>query len=616
MAEAEVVLVQMPDTWLSPSLALSLLASELRTEGMTVNVEYANMRYRVFLGENLYNSFQPLEDLLLSRGWEVFFAQFAGFKPSVSVEELFSAALAESALHADGDGCRGKAAEGLQNLLKLWQEMTARTEEFLEAEVDRILALKPKIVGCALLTQQRNASFAIINRLKQRCPELITVLGGGVCTTESAPHLLRVVQSLDYVWVGEGDGDFALACRLLLRGEMAELTEHHPWLVAAGHIPVCRAVKKLEECPVPDLTDYFTSADELGLSEVAMHHPVVVEASRGCWWAQSRRCRFCGLHYEPELTVYRRKNAERFWQEIKQLHNRYGIIYFQLADCIINRELVLSLPDTCPSWRRELRLFAECRTDLTLEEMHRLKINGFIKLQPGIEALQDNILNLMNKGRNTAHQLLFLRRGRELGFDLVWNIIYNIPGATVQDYEEQLALCRRLHHLQPPSSLNAMLLAHSSPFYNQRDKFGVKPCIRMVERASDPADEEFTLHTAEFFFDGESKNHMPYELLVQLQAERAAWRKDYRRGASLQMMERGGALLVFDRRNPEKPAGFMLSGLTRQVAELSMDGIRISQLQEQLAADETSLMAAVELLDGRGILYRKGDYILNLAMFM
>ncbi len=51
--KADVVLIQMPHTWLNPSLALGLLKADLHAEGISNEIIYASHHYIDFIGKKL-----------------------------------------------------------------------------------------------------------------------------------------------------------------------------------------------------------------------------------------------------------------------------------------------------------------------------------------------------------------------------------------------------------------------------------------------------------------------------------------------------------------------------------------------------------------------------------
>ena len=592
----DVVLIQMPDCFLTPSLALSILKRGLAEEGISCHVEYASHMFIRHLGYARYHYGETALGYIAARGWEFLFAPFTGFEPAVSEEVLYQGVLQELIV---GGRDLQTARRLIQSIREIVREIREEIPAFLEAEARRILSFHPRIAGFSIMTQQRNASFAMCRVLKEMCPEIITILGGGVCVGEAAKQFLRATPHLDYVFTGEGDRGLARACRALLENGRVE-AEAFPYMLRRGMEPFYLLQEDMDDVPTPDFRDYceMLKGDDFA-GEIRMHVPM--EASRGCWWAMRHRCRFCGLHYCRESAVYRQKSPEKFWKDLEQVHRESGFTIFMLADCILSARLIRALPEKCPEDRKKFLFFAECRTDLGPEELRRLSENGFRYLQPGIESLQDDLLKLMNKGRTSLDQVLFLTRCVRFGISPTWNIIFGIPGEEDAWYEEMFLLMRKIHHLPPPMNAWPMLLARGSEFQTGAEKYGVRYGIRLSEYASSPGDPAFLESTADYYTV--SARIISPATIRKLFGEYRSWRKDYDAGASLAF---SGRTEVEDRRQPDCPRTLTLTQNQGDILR-SADGItEISTLSE---GSETDLLTLEEM----GLIFRKGDRIVSLV---
>ena len=605
---ADVVLVQMPNCFLTPSLALSILKRGLTEEGISSYVEYASHSFVRHLGYKRYHYAENTLGLIAARGWEFLFAPFAGFHPAVSEEELYQAVYQEL-IAASPDADKTPQKRLIQSLRESVRDLRAEIPGFLEAEAEKILSFHPKIVGFSIMTQQRNASFAMCRILKEKCPRLITILGGGVCVGEAAKQFLKQVPALDYVFTGEGDRGLARACRALLETGTAD-PETFPFMLRRGMEPTYLLFENLDDIPTPDFREYNeTLAEDDFTDKFQMQVPM--EASRGCWRAMRERCRFCGLHYCPESAQYRQKSPEKFWRDIEQVNRESGFTVFMLADCILSRRLIHSLPDKCPEERKKYLFFAECRTDLKEDELLRLAENGFRFLQPGIESLQDDILKRMNKGRTALQQVLFLVRCLKYGIHPIWNILYGIPGEEEEWYEEMFGLMKLIHHLYPPTNAWPMLLARGSEFQVNAGKYGVRYSVRFSEYAAGPADEAFLSATADYY--AISAKGICSATIKRVIAEYHDWRNDFSRHASLTSAVFPDRTEVTDNRRPGSTKKITLTGSGKAVLEAAADIVEISSLPVLLGLDREEIDSAVRVLEDAGLVYRKDGRMVSLV---
>lgn len=602
----DVLLVQMPEGFLTPCLALSLLKQGIVEEGLSCRVEYASHFFVRHLGWDLYERGQKLLGLIAGRGWELLFSAFTGFRPAVSEDAIFDMMLPELT------GQFGYSARLLVDQIRqCFQDIKDLLPSYLEAEAERILAGNPAVVGFSVMTQQRNASFAMCRLLKQKRPELVTIMGGAVCTPDTAPWFLKAAPDLDFVFTGEGDRALALVCRTILEGKRENLKDFD-FLAGRGSTARYLCLDRLDDSPFPDFSDYLEILKDDPFRD-RIRSQVPLEASRGCWWAEKNRCRFCGLHYCPESARYRCKSPERFWEEADRVFAQTGISEFQLTDCILNQALIRALPEKKPSHREKYVLSAECRSSLKDAELKKLAENGFVVLQPGIESLQDELLELMNKGCRTEGQLMFLIRCAKYGIKPVWNIICHIPGEQDRMYEEMLILMRKIHHLYPPSCVNRMLLARGSVYHLQAERFGLDVNIRVIDLATDPDDEGFTRATADYFYTTAPGISPAMEQL--LRQEHALWRRDYfRNHVSLTCRCFPDRTEISDRRNPEKPSGFVLTGDSKRVFDAVLEITDRRELSALLGGGEAALEAILSDLDSKNLLFMKDGKVLALAV--
>ena len=603
--KADVVLVQMPNCFLTPSLALSILKRGLTDAGISAYVEYATHYFVRYIGYDRYDYADRTLGLISARGWEFLFAPFAGFRPAVSDEELYEAVYQEfTSRKKDSDVLKYKRL--IQSLRESTAELRKMIPAFLEEEAERILSFEPKIVGFTVMTQQRNATFAMARVLKEKRPDLITIMGGGVCVGEAAVQFLRHAPGLDYVFTGEGDRGLALACKSLIEtGEVPQ--ETFPYMLRRGAKPHYLLFSDLDDIPVPDFRDYNEIVEGDDFTD-KYYMQVPMEASRGCWWSMKERCRFCGLHYCAESACYRQKSPEKFWSDIEQVNCESGFTVFMLADCIISRRLVDSLPDKCPPGREKYTIFAECRTDLTEDDLRRMAENRILFLQPGVESLQDDLLKQMNKGRTAMQHVLFLVRCLKCGVKPIWNILIGIPGEEDTWYEEMFCLMDKIHHLYPPTNAWPMLLSRGSEFQVNAEKYGVDYGVRFSEYAAGPADQEFLEATADFYAF-RAKSIGP-DTLKKVFAEYHSWRDDFSKGASLTGSIYPDRIEIDDRRSPDRPAKLTLTGCERDVLIAAKDIAGIASLPALLGVDADMTDRAVNSLDSKRLIYRKGYKIL------
>jgi magnesium-protoporphyrin IX monomethyl ester (oxidative) cyclase len=202
------------------------------------------------------------------------------------------------------------------------------------------------------------ASLALLRRVRELDPGVITMLGGANCETVMGEATHRCFGWVDYVVSGEADGLVTELCRLALTRGRDVATEDLPRGVLgpahretqqvgqqggagarlAGHRKprhkLARALfHDLDRLPTPLYDDYF---DTLAASPLAanVRPGLPLESSRGCWWGAAHQCTFCGLN--GTSLGYRSKSPERVLTEVRELEDRYGVSDFEAVDNILD----------------------------------------------------------------------------------------------------------------------------------------------------------------------------------------------------------------------------------------------------------------------------------------
>lgn len=617
LSHIDVSLVSMPVTFLAPSPALGLLKTELTEEGISSKSIYSSLRFISFLGAKRYHEAVGLMRRI-HMGWEILFAKVAGFSPSFGIEDLLDLAEKEVSVELSVQGKDGQD-DGVLQLREVWKSLEEAAEKFVEQEADYILSMNPKIVGIAILTQQRNSSFALMRKIKEKAPNVITIIGGTSTAGDMGLEFLRKIPSLDYVFSGEADGVFADVCKLLLAGDTENLRKNHPEVLMRGASSYVRVAEDVNDCRYPDYDDYFEEIKRLyaidgidGVEDDARY--LVLESSRGCWYGQYQRCRFCGLHFSKNLINYRDKTPERFFEEAEALAKKYDCYDIYLCDNALSKKLIASLPDNPSETRRKLNMVAECRATMKREDIRKLKLNGFTALQPGIESLSDECLQLMNKGATVTDNLAFLKNARIFGMRAIWNIIHSFPGEKAEWYEEMLTLLKHIHHFEPPYNILKLLLARDSLFVEKAEEFGLNPLVLApMDYAMNPNDEEFIRKTALYY---QSPNIIPnVDMIYRINKEVSKWLKDFLNGAHLIRVETPAFTVVKDARDLNDVKTYRFTGVKKEIMSYADEPISEFNLRKNLGYKygddeiETALRELRELF----IIYRKKARVLSLA---
>ncbi|WNG25387.1 RiPP maturation radical SAM protein 1 [Cystobacter fuscus] len=495
-----------------PSLALGTLAAALNREGITTRSIHANLEFMVRIGRLVYEGINNTEITHQLGEWT--FSE-AVFGPQPDTDDFI-----------DGLVHRGYPRDGLREMLL---GVRAEATKLVDDLAHQVLALKPGIVGCSSVFQQHCASLALLRRIREMAPSVVTMLGGPNCEGEMGSATHQQYPWVDFVVSGEADTLLPELCRRIFThgpGMAVELLPHgvlgpaSRGADAAGSNAGAPAdagralIPRLDELPVPDFDDYFEQ-----LAASPLHEYVIpglpIETSRGCWWGAKHHCTFCGLNGSG--MEFRAKSQERVREEVLQLSARYGIKKFLAVDNILdNKYFSKVLPFLAESG--DMLWFYETKANLRREQVELLSRAGVRWIQPGIEALDDGLLGLLRKGCSTVINVQLLKWAYDYGIWVVWNHLHGAPGENPEWYERVADWLPLIVHLQPPSggALTSIRFDRFSPYFNKPESFGLnlKPCWGYGQVY--PVAPEQLARQAYFFFDDNPPRPPPLRLMERM----------------------------------------------------------------------------------------------------
>ncbi|HYJ77994.1 MAG TPA: RiPP maturation radical SAM C-methyltransferase, partial [Longimicrobiaceae bacterium] len=463
----DVCLVSMPYAALPrPSLALGLLKAVLEDAGLRAVALYPNLWFAERVGIRRYHlcSAQAPTEFLTGE-WSFAEAAFPGAERD---DEAYLRSVGASVFRLPGYRGPGGAARLVEDLRAIRDEATG----FVDQAARRVLATGARIVGCTSTFEQHVPSLALLRRVRELDPGVVTMLGGANCETVMGQATHRHFRAVDYVVSGEADGLIAPLCHdVLRRGRDIPAAELPPGVLGPRHRdapaagPLARALfRDLNDLPVPDHGDYFAALEGSALGP-SITPGLPLETSRGCWWGALHHCTFCGLN--GSSMAYRSKAPERVLAEVRELERRHGISKFETVDNILDLAYFRTVLPELAGDGRPRRLFYEVKANLKRAQVQALAESGVTWIQPGIESLHSGVLRLMDKGVQGWQNVQLLRWAREFGVRMSWGMLWGFPGEEDHWYAQVACWIPLLEHLQAPSGLIRLRYDRYSVYHNQ-----------------------------------------------------------------------------------------------------------------------------------------------------
>jgi len=461
-----------------PSIALGLLQAQLQSNSISCKSFYPNLHFANKIGVKLYSiiAWQMHKDFLFS-DWT--FGRSV-FNENPDKDRQYALRMAE--LIASSSVIpfeKSEAKLDIEVILASLHELRDCADAFVDECARRILSFQPKIVGCTSSLQQHLASVALLKRIHELSPDTITVIGGANsdgCIGE-ATH--RSFPWIDYSVSGEADTLIAPLFRSIIERGRDIPPESLPEVVLSPYQrtytntstswEVCQ---NLDELPLPEYRDYYEELKASGF-DAYIKPSVVMESSRGCWWAMRNKCTFCGLN-NPQAG-YRSKSPERFLKEVEHLGDNYGTHRYILVDNIIDMSYFKTVLPQLQSPKGERRFFFETKANLKKEQVRAFKEAGVYWIQPGIESLHTDAHKLMKKGCSTGQIIQLMKWTREYGVRMIWLFLWGFPNEKKIWYEQMAEWIPLLEHLEPPKyNLFRIQIQRHSHYFDHAEKYDME----------------------------------------------------------------------------------------------------------------------------------------------
>lgn len=620
----DVCLISMPMADVErPSIALGLLKAILARDGVRSKVFYGNLWFLDYFGPGAYrlaNATTPEEALV---DWIFAPAAFPEFHTD---EDQYLDLLLQRNLNLAKVG----AETVRRNLLKLRAEATT----FVEWAANAVLRENPRVVGCTSMFQQHVASLALLRKIKELSPSVVTVIGGANCETIMGRTTHENFPWVDYVVSGEADDYITDLCRVLLaKGTEAEASELPEGVLAPIHrrvgYPVVdkgdgvprSSTKSMVGMPAPNYDDYY---EELSGALYGAHiiPGTPIETSRGCWWGEKNHCTFCGLN---GLGMdYRAKKPADVMTELEFLEKRYHTKNFESVDNILDMKYFETLLPQLAESDHDYSIFFETKANLKRRHVELMRRAGIKWIQPGIESLHTQVLKLIKKGASSWTNVLLLKWGRQYGIRIGWNMIVGFPGEDDAWYAEMAPWLPTLEHLQP-GTLIGLRYDRYSPYFNQAKAYNLNLRPVGFYRFAYPLPPQ-KLTNQVYFFEEPSQSLPPYFHLRKrgvpnrpgLDAVRNAldaWEEGWKTKVPvLSVTERDGSYEIHDTRQCAAAERYQIPVAHKRLLELCDDTASMDQIVTGAERAQKMSLAEIErgvaeLIDRKLVIELDGRFL-------
>ncbi|MBU2452477.1 MAG: cobalamin-dependent protein, partial [Proteobacteria bacterium] len=341
----------------------------------------------------------------------------------------------------------------------------------LKAQVERIMALDPELVGFSVLfPEQVPFAAALARAVKQAAGAfavnpsaraLKVVMGGAMMSALSVRDLLTACPGIDAVVCGEGE----MAAAALASGVDWSLVPGLVYKTLSGIVENPKSqTMSLKSLPAPDFTRlplhlYFNPVSVL---------PVLF--SRGCLW---RKCRFCAHNFS--FAGYRKKGIRAFVDELEGYYVRMGVCHFYSADeyiapldmdAIAGEILARGL-------KISYQVLGKPTQEYTRARMALWSASGCRWIGWGVESGSQRLLDLINKGTCVTVIEQVLKASAEAGISNLPMMIFGLPTSCEKDLADTIGFLDRIYDAADALSASSFVLFEGTHFARNARKYNL-----------------------------------------------------------------------------------------------------------------------------------------------
>lgn len=530
------------------SIGVHVLQACARKAGFSVNVFYANINYSSFIGTEKYLPLMDFNHFYWIMGERIFARAAYGTGPLLKKNRAVKYRSSEII-------GKDKAEEmaGLPVYLMGWEgfdkvdveEYENRAIEWVDAIAQRIADLPYKVVGCSSCMEQTNATIAILRRVKELRPDIITLVGGSNCAGPMAKGIVSLDPDrkiIDYIFSGYSEKNFINFLKDIKAGKLPD-----------SRIITGESIDDIDFLPINDYSEYFDQRNRFIpiYSFISKSFQIPYESSRGCHWGEKSHCKFCACNVND--IRFREKPPDKVLKELDHMVSEYGVDQIFTSDTIMPESYFETLLPQLSERADKFKIYYEQRTTTSLAKVMMLKKAGLNYICAGIEALSSDLLQIMGKGIRAWQNIVYLRYLRSVEMETYWYLLWGFPGDNIEAYEETVSIIPCLYHLEPPKAFFHVGLDRFSPYYENASEYGIKKIVPAKSYyACFP--EYADIEKLAYHFEGqyESAGYNSPKVIEDMIKEFKIWNKKWADDIPVLRLEKeGGEYFVKDTRGLE-----------------------------------------------------------------
>lgn len=281
----------------------------------------------------------------------------------------------------------------------------------------------------------------VLKAVKNISPEIITIIGGGLFSSE--PELILRSLGADYGVFEEGEETIVELAAMLENGKYVEGVNGLYYFDGDGQVVFTGPRKPIPDIDMiswpdyegPDINKFLDMQTPLSAYYLYPHdNPRLIPmiSTRSCPFS----CTFC---YHPIGKKYRARSLDNFFNELEYLINTYNVNMIGLMDELFSTEKERMFEFCKRIKQYNIKWGAQTRvSDIDRDTIHALKDSGCYYISYGLESKSDVILKSMKKHVKTIEIDKALELTQKANIGIQGNFIFGDPAETEETIQETL----------------------------------------------------------------------------------------------------------------------------------------------------------------------------------
>jgi radical SAM superfamily enzyme YgiQ (UPF0313 family) len=399
----------------------------------------------------------------------------------------------------------GRSANSFDELNnKLDNSETYIDKIYLDILVNKIVKYNPKTVGFTVpFPGNIYSAFRCAKMIRQKFPNIKTVMGGGFASTElRSLSDIRVFDYFDFICLDDGEVPMELIVNALKTGDLQSNAQLKRTFLRKDNSVYFNDLSPIEDCHFRDTNcpDYSDLLNDKYISVIEIANPMhslwsdgrwnKLTMAHGCYW---RKCSFCdtSLSY---IKDYQPLTAKQIVDRMEKIISQTGETGFHFVDEAAPPALMKDLAVEIIKRKLDVRWWTNIRFEksFTIEVCQILAESGCIAVAGGLEVASDRLLKLINKGVTVEQVAKVTANLTDAGIMVHAYLMYGFPSQTIQETIDSLEMVRQMFEqdlIQSGFWHQFALTAHSEIGLNPI-KFGLKTKSKEIKFANNDIEFE------------------------------------------------------------------------------------------------------------------------------